>query len=182
MAAHWTRTSAALSLLALGPALLLLNCDNGATGVDACRQIEGKRCAAVVGCPGISITTEADVIQCQQLYNDQCLFGMADAADPDQRSLDDCLAAIDAASACKGSDNLGACTEAPALSVNDPSDVDACLVLLEPQRLLGCSFLLPPDQQPSNTAATTSSSSSGMGGMGSGGMGGMGSGGMGGAG
>ena len=188
MVASWTRSGAALVWLALTATPLLLNCDNGATGVDACQQIESKRCQAVVGCPGITITTQADVIQCQQLYRDQCLFGMADAADPDQRGIDACLAAIDAAAACKGSGAVASCTAPPALSMDDPAKVDACLLLIEPERLEGCRFLLPPEQQTTSTSTSggstgTSGGSAGAGGSGSaaGGHGGAGGGGGGGA-
>ena len=52
----WTATAHAAYMAVLG--LVLCACDNGATGVDACRQIETARCEAVAQCPNFAWTPD----------------------------------------------------------------------------------------------------------------------------
>jgi hypothetical protein len=124
-------------------AVVLSHCGNGATGVDACRKIEERKCELAVGCPNTSIADAGDVSACKLFYRDQCLLGMADGADPNEAETDTCLAALGQAGACK-TGALEACSDAPKLALGqDATKLSGCEVLLRPETLVGCGFLLP---------------------------------------
>jgi hypothetical protein len=130
-------------------------CDNGATGVDACRRIEDKRCQLVLGCPGVPVTDEDEVLACQNFYRDQCLFGVADGISPDNPQVEACLDALDRARRCQDAGTpIGSCADAPALAETlDPATTGCSLVLL-PEKLAGCGFLRPAPPAPETTATT----------------------------
>jgi len=162
--------------VALATACVLLplstwQCDNGATGVETCRRIEEARCELVRGCPG-AVQTDDDVTACKLFYRDQCLFGIADAQQPDEVSVAACLAALEQARACVDANQpFASCSEAPALAA-DATSSEGCKALLTPQDLAACSFLHP------DVANTSSAGGAGAGGdaatSGNGGAGGSG--------
>jgi hypothetical protein len=145
--------TSALVITVIGAAAL--HCDNGAVGVEACRQIEDRRCELVVGCPNVSIETEADVIACKSFYRDQCMFGIADAEqDPDDVAIEACLAALSKADACKAAETIAACADPPALAAGVATSTTGCDLIQFPERLADCGFL----------AGETTTTSGGMGG------------------
>ncbi len=163
-----------------------LHCDNGASGVEACRAIEDRRCEAALGCSALPIDTEDDVHACKLFYRDQCEFGVADGKDPDAVELDACLTAIEQATACQGASNLLDCPGDDPLAVAgdvDQAATTACFLIECPEYLADCAFLKPNKESlaVSDRCATppSSSGSGGSGGSGgsSGGSGGSGTGG-----
>ncbi|MBM4358487.1 MAG: hypothetical protein FJ096_10310 [Deltaproteobacteria bacterium] len=119
----------------------LLHCDGSATGIDACRSIEEKKCILVKGCPGSTVQTDADVDACKLFYRDQCLHGIADFAKPDDAAVATCLAALDAAGACRDG-TLATCSGAPELTPgSDATKMTGCAAVLASEVLVGCSFL-----------------------------------------
>ena len=152
-AARRGRFGAALVVAGFG--LLLAHCDNGATGVDACRTIEQERCQLVLGCPGSPVATDKDIEYCQVFYRDQCLHGMPDGLDPDQGTVEACVQALRAARSCVDSGlTLGPCNAAaeeagttPATTVWGVSeDTTGCQAIQAPEILEACSFLDPPEE------------------------------------
>ena len=137
------------------------HCSNDAIAVEACRTIESKRCEAAMGCLE-SIADEDDVTACQLFYRDQCLFGMDVAEDPGEPAIEACIAAIELAANCKH-DPMTNCPEPPALSGGGAWDKDGCTIILNPELLADCAFLLPSE-----------SGEGGSGGSGDGGSGGSG--------
>lgn len=144
-------TLAALTLLSAAP-----GCDNGAVGVDACREIEFARCGAVAGCPNSPVETEEDVEHCKLHYRDQCLFGMPDGINPDQPAVTGCVTALQLARRCwDGGQNLGDCiaaaavdgAPAPTLVGGVDPTLTGCDAIMFPQILEACSFLEPPEPQ-----------------------------------
>jgi hypothetical protein len=122
---------------------ILWNCNGSATGIDACRAIEEKKCALVMGCPGSTVQTDADVTACKLFYRDQCLHGIADSAEPDDAAVASCLAALDAAGACKDG-ALATCVGAPELAAGvDATKTTGCSAVLASEVLAGCGFLAP---------------------------------------
>lgn len=169
----WLRPIAAVTL-GLCPAVLALamSCDRGATGEEACRQIEAKRCEYLIGCPEApNIVDEDDIVACRVFYRDQCLFGIANDsfnADPDEGLLNNCLIALDQTGACKaapGGEIIQCATpvsfdsEVLRLAMNvepknfDVTGVNACQLLKWPQALDGCSFLRVAAVDPATTTA-----------------------------
>jgi hypothetical protein len=145
-------------VLLVGLGLAQVHCDNGATGVDACRSIEDLRCQLVIGCPGSPVTTEDDVKNCQVFYRDECMHGMPDGLDPDQGTVDQCVNALQAARSCWDSgQTLGPCAIAAVVAGTTPAEVvsgqspdtTGCQAIQAPQILQACSFL-----QPSTATAT----------------------------
>jgi hypothetical protein len=102
-------------------------CTTSAVAVDQCREIENARCAASVNCG----TVKADgVDQCQLLYRDQCLHGIAGpeapTADQQQKCVNLIVEAGDTAQSSSG----------------DEYDA-ACAVIGAPWNNQECQFLLP---------------------------------------
>lgn len=165
---HRSLPIAILSVGALGAAALLCGpagCDNGAVGEDACREIEFARCRVVVGCPNSPVENEEDVELCELHYRDQCIFGVADAINPDQPAVTGCVNAIQQARTCwDGGQTLGACNtaaeeagqEGPALVSGVDPNLSGCDAIMFPQILQACAFLSPPapeEEQGSGGAA-----------------------------
>lgn len=163
---------ALLALFSLG----FWNCDSGATGVDACREIETKKCELLVGCPNVALANANDVDACKLFYRDQCLHGMADGASPDAATLTACLGALDLAGACKTA-TLATCADAPPLAMGrDSAMLTGCDAMLATESLAACSFLAPATgaggaTASSSTASASTASSVTTGGGGSGGAG-----------
>ncbi|HEV3191215.1 MAG TPA: hypothetical protein VGY54_11990 [Polyangiaceae bacterium] len=72
-------------------------CGTNATGVDACRQIEGARCRRAPAC-GIPLqppyhTAGSDVDACIRFYDLACLHGLA-VNDPGSAAVQACTSAI----------------------------------------------------------------------------------------
>ncbi len=143
MRAHsWVRRGG-VGVVASAALALGTQCDNGATGVEACRRIEELKCEALRGCPKGSIASDDDVASCKLYYRDQCLFGLADSAEPDDAAIELCLGAIDAASQCK-LDELATCAAAPALAnAVDATKTTGCAAIYAPEKLEDCGFLRP---------------------------------------
>ncbi|MBM4373660.1 MAG: hypothetical protein FJ095_01135 [Deltaproteobacteria bacterium] len=138
----------------------LWHCDSGATGIDACRAIELEKCELVRGCVGVTIATDADVEACKLYYRDQCLNGIADAADPNSAQVDGCLAALAAAAACKV-EPLSSCVAAPELAAGvDATKTTGCEAMLATESLEACDFLRPPPASSSSASSSSASSSS----------------------
>jgi len=138
------------------------HCSSDAIAVEACRTIENKRCEAAMGCTS-GIADEDDVTACQLFYRDQCLFGMAAEEDPGQPAVEACVAAIDQAAVCKLS-TMTDCAQPPALSDSDAWDKSGCTIILNPELLADCAFLLPADS--GEGGGGEGGSSSGTGGSG----------------
>ncbi len=73
------------------------DCGTNATGVDACRQIEGARCRRAPAC-GIPLqppyhTAGNDVDACIRFYDLACLHGLA-VSDPGSAAIQACTSAI----------------------------------------------------------------------------------------
>jgi len=175
-----------LGALGLGTmALSLTFCDNGALGQEACRAIESKRCETLSGCAGFDLDAESEITACKLYYRDQCIFGLAAdvAQEPDGPMLDRCLAALDAAAACKGGDGtLASCDGPPDLDASydpeagtdgnvDVTSATACQVLNYPSYLVDCAFLQAVPTADEEEAGSGGSDGSG-GANGSGGAGG----------
>jgi hypothetical protein len=136
-------------------------CDNGATGEEACREIETARCRVVVGCPNSPVQTEEDIELCELHYRDQCMFGMADSLNPDQPAVTGCVNAINQARGCwDAGQTMGECNTAaeeagvtgPALVTGYGPDLTGCDAIMFPEILVACSFMLP--EQPEAEEAT----------------------------
>lgn len=148
-------------------ALVLWHCGSSATGVEACRTLEARKCELVVGCPGATVADAGDVEACKLFYRDQCLHGMADGADPDDAAVNGCLAALDKAATCRAT-KLSACTGAPPLAAGaDATKLTGCDALLATESLAACSFLGPvAGTGGAGGEASTSSGDGGSGGTG----------------
>lgn len=145
--------------LVLVPALL--HCEDGATGIEACRAIEEKKCTLVAGCPGSAVQTDADIQACKLFYRDQCLHGIADSVEPDDASVAVCLAALDAAGAC-AEQTLSSCAGAPELAGGvDGSKTTGCEAVLASELLAGCGFLAPASGAEAGGATSASTAASG---------------------
>lgn len=156
-------------------AFSLTFCDNGALGQDACRAIEAKRCEILSGCAGFDLDEASEVTACKLYYRDQCIFGLAAdvVQEPDGPMLDRCLAALDAAAACKGGDGtLASCDDPPALDasydpdkgVDGPVDVTtatACEVINYPSYLTECAFLQAVPEEDDSSSSNGGSDGSG---------------------
>lgn len=111
--------------LAFTAGLGAVGCGNGANSVDACRQLEGARCARAQGC-GIDLgyplhtgSSAADAVTaCQSFYQIECLHGMVTPKAPTSTEVNDCLDAIE-----KGD----------------------CNTVVNPQDNAACAWLIPPD-------------------------------------
>lgn len=185
-------STALLGLSALAAAAA--HCSSGAVGVEACREIESKKCEVAQGCHGVDLDEESDVEECKLFYHDQCMFGIADGtADPDGILVEACLAAIDAAASCKGAETIGECGTRPTLASAAFLGNTPCEIILFPERLADCSFLADPEAEVGGAdpgiggadetgggGAGGAGGSGGTGGTGGTGTGGMGTGGMGG--
>jgi hypothetical protein len=158
-----------IALCAATAAGALVGCDTGAAGIEACRQIEAKRCELAPVCfgdpAGTTIQTEDQVKNCQTFYQDHCLVGLESATDADQDQIDGCVAAIEAAAACKTAKakTIGVCDNPPKLR-SGASGMTPCEILAAPEHLSACKFV-----ESSTTAATTAAATSGSGGGGTGG-------------
>ena len=158
-----------LVLFTVGAAAL--HCDNGAVGVEACRQIENKRCEIIANCPNVAIQDDADISRCQLFYRDQCLFGIADAtAEPDEIAIETCLEALNQAADCRPADNISACASPPAVASGvDPATATGCELITFPERLAGCGFLAPAPEETTTSDATGAAGGSAAGGSAAGG-------------
>ncbi len=146
------------------------HCGNDGVAVEGCRTLENKRCEAALGCTD-SIADEDDVTACQLFYRDQCLFGMAVDEDPGEPAVEACVAAIDMAAQCKTA-ALSECAETPALGDTATLERTGCYVILNPELLSDCSFLVP--EETGNGGSGGSSGGSGGSAGGAGGAGGSG--------
>jgi hypothetical protein len=109
-------------------------CGTDAMGTDACRKIEQARCRKAPACPELHVQPGTGVEECTQFARDRCLHGLA-VPDPGPAAVDQCVAAIEAASTCDG--------------------IDA------PETLPACTFLLPlptPDAGPEAAEAASDAS------------------------
>ena len=145
-------------------ALVLWQCSNGATGIEACRKIEQKKCELAVGCPkgaGDVVLDEDHVNACKLFYRDQCLLGIADSADPDEIHTDACVAALDKLALCKFG-LMSSCAGGPRLAGKvTAGKVTGCDVILAPEYLEDCSFLLAPVVDGAGGAGGTSGTGQG---------------------
>ncbi|MCC6527510.1 MAG: hypothetical protein IT373_32990 [Polyangiaceae bacterium] len=160
---------ATLALCAAGAGLAQMlgaGCSANAVDIEGCRAIEQARCEAILGCPGSSIEDEDDVEACKLFYRDQCLFGMATDAPPDEIALDACLTAIAKAGACKATE-LASCSDPPAILNTTPAGTTGCGIVAAPEWLADCAFLSP-------TPLSDGGVAEGGGGAGAGGTGGAG--------
>ncbi|MBW2457887.1 MAG: hypothetical protein JRI68_25500 [Deltaproteobacteria bacterium] len=139
-------------------ALSVVHCGNDAVAVEGCRTIENKRCEAAMGCTD-GIADEDDVTACKLFYRDQCMFGMAVEEAPGEPAVDACVAALDQAAVCKTA-ALSECADPPALGGGASFERTGCYLILNPELLADCSFLLPAEE------GQGGSSSSGTGGTG----------------
>ncbi len=121
--------------LALGLGALVTTsaaCGTDASGVDACRQVEGARCKQAPSC-GISLeppyhTSTDDVSSCIRFYDLACLHGL-EAPDPGPIQLQGCVNAIQS---------------------------HGCAVVAAPQSDPECAWLIPPTPPPPSEAGTDS--------------------------
>jgi hypothetical protein len=120
------------AVLALPPA-----CGSGATGVEACKQVESARCQAASAC-GLSLeppyhTAGSDADACIRFYDVACLHGLAGGSDPGTAAVSACVAAISSHPCAPGGPNL----------------------VLHPEQAPGaaCAWLVPPTSTPVADAA-----------------------------
>ncbi len=150
----------------------LVGCDTGAAGIEACRQIESKRCEVAPICfgdpAGTTIQTEDQVKNCQTFYQDHCLVGLESATDADQDQIDGCITAIEAAAACKTAKakTMGVCVDGPKLR-SGASGMTPCEILAAPENLAACKFV--ESTTTASTTAETTAATTGSGGGGTGG-------------
>lgn len=166
------------SAAAVVAAALLTQCDNGAVGVDACRQIEGARCEAVLGCPNSPVQEDDDVAQCKLFYRDQCLHGVADGLNPDDVAITACLAALQAARACWDAGlNLGDCNTAAVEAGTDPIRLSegtdpagtGCDAIMVPEIMYHCSWLVGAEPSEGGAGGSTGGAGGSTGGANAGG-------------
>jgi len=124
-------------------------CGTDAVGVEACRTIESKRCEVAPACAedptSLGVATEEEVANCKLLYRDHCLNGLEnDEEEPDQQQVDGCVAAIDAAAACKrdGTATMATC-DLDGASLVGPDDalLTPCEALKSVEVLTACAFV-----------------------------------------
>lgn len=150
-------------------------CEGDAVGVDACTQIEQRRCELAPACAGKAgipnIKDEVSIQNCKDLYRDHCLVGLENTSrEPNKDEIDACLAALTATTDCQknGVTEMSACLGV----VVDDGSASPCTVFAHPERLAACKFIestsTAATTAASTTAASTSSSSSGTGGAGGG--------------
>lgn len=113
-------------------------CGTDAVGVDECRKIEEARCEAGVPC---GVVDDADA--CKRFYRDQCLHGMQNAEKPGDPAVNKCIATIKAAGRCAAAEveNLADCPEPPTAGT---TLTKVCDVVLEPELVVECDFLVEP--------------------------------------
>ena len=120
-----------------------------------------------MGCPNVTIVDEGDVTACKLFYRDQCLFGMADSADPNEVEINSCLNAIDKARSC-ALEELATCVGGP--DVHPESNVkNGCDAILHPEALSECSFLVPPSDAGGSGGTSATGGSGGTSATGGGG-------------
>jgi hypothetical protein len=139
-------------------------CSTEAVGIDECRDIEEARCEAGAICGFVD-----DVDACKRFYRDQCLHGLP-VASPGAPQVDRCVAAIGTAAACaRDQTPLASCAVAvtPGTRLAEPCDL-----VLAPERLEPCSFLVPEadnNPTPTNDAQSEASTNDAASGGGAGG-------------
>lgn len=118
-------------------------CGTSGVGVDACRKIEAARCNASAACGA----TEAEVTHCNDVYRDQCLYGIQNAnAEPSDQSAAACVSALSAVEACAraGTMSMDACGAAPLIATAIPTTAPCQIILRNPELLQACSFVAAP--------------------------------------
>jgi hypothetical protein len=168
LAARTIAATAVASLLFVG---LLESCGTEAVGIEACRQIEAARCAALKICPvgKPAFKTDTEVEACSLFYRDQCLHGINNAkTEPDKGDVDDCVKAVKATADCA---KMGAKTlaECPGASAADLT-LDPCIVIsMNVEKLNACDFVVAQGTGGASSASSASSSSSSSSASGAGG-------------
>ena len=170
------RVVAALTLaVALSPwAMQMAACGSDAVGIEACKDIEQKRCELAPKCYGQKgaprIKTEVQVDNCVTYYKDHCLVGIentTDIKDIDGKTKA-CTTALTKAVACHTGGAL-TMVDCPDVAVDDPT-LTPCAAFASPEHLADCAFIeTPSTATTTTTAATTSTSTGGDGGGGAGG-------------
>lgn len=162
-----SRWIAVLAASVSGALAALGGCTGDAVGVDACTQIEQRRCELAPACAGKSgipeIKDEVQIQNCKDLYRDHCLVGLENtASEPGKDAIDACLAALAATTECQknGATDMASCTGA---SVDDGS-ISPCRAFANPQHLDACRFI----ESAATVASSTTSSATGSGGGGGG--------------
>lgn len=124
---------------------LAAGCGSDATGVDECRDIEEARCEAGKPCGLVE-----DVEACKRFYRDQCLHGLASGEKPGKPVVDECVAAIQRAGACRqaGHELLSECDTDPQLVTEGTSLTKVCDVVKKPEKIIECDFLYKPVELP----------------------------------
>lgn len=158
--AVFATTSAGLSTAA---------CEGDAVGVDACKQIEQRRCELAPACAGKAgipeIKDEVQIQNCKDIYRDHCLVGIENVArEPTKEQVDSCVAALEATTNCQKS-GVAEMSGCAGVAVDDGS-ISPCKAFAAPEHLDACRFIESAATVAASTTATTSSSSSGTGGAG----------------
>ena len=121
--------------------VLLSQCGTDAVAVDACREVELARCEAGVACGLIE-----DVVACERGIETRCLHGVATETGPGRVSLQRCGDAIRAAGECaERLDEEASPCECRELPTPSTLAETVCDLVLEPERLAECRFLLGDD-------------------------------------
>lgn len=155
---------------AASAAFSTVGCEGDAVGVDACKQIEQRRCELAPACAGKAgipeIKDEVQIENCKDIYRDHCLVGIENAArEPTKDQVDGCLAALAATTQCQ-KDGVAEMSGCAGVAVDDGA-ISPCKAFAAPEHLDACRFI----ESAATVAASTtaSSSSTGTGGAGGGG-------------
>lgn len=129
--------------LALLVASLQGGCGGSAVGVEACRKIEATRCNALTACG----KTEAEAAYCNELYRDQCLYGIENAAsEPTDGMVSACVSALQAVETCAraGAKTMVDCPTATLIASASPQITPCQIIQRNPELLASCSFIAAP--------------------------------------
>lgn len=125
---------------------LVGGCTTDAVAIEDCREIESARCEASVPC---GVITSAEVKECQRVYREQCLHGIAGPKAPTADQQKQCVNLIveagqratelaeELASAPEGETDGDAGETSPAQSEYGVS----CRIISEPWRREECNYL-----------------------------------------
>lgn len=129
-------------------------CSSGAIGIDACREIEGARCAALTACG----KTEEEAAYCADFYRDQCLHGITSGVEPSEVATTACVDAVRAVETCAraGAATMTECSAVKVIEGVDASAISPCTILTSAaEKLDACSFVSPTTTEDAGTTPTS---------------------------
>jgi hypothetical protein len=125
-------------------------CGTDAVGVSQCRTLEEARCRAGVACRLVD-----DLPACLRFTRDNCLHGTATLSAPKRTQVTQCQGVLEDAASCARDSRQMSAQDCGIDLTPGSGSANVCSVVLEPERALLCSFLIPEEEPepPSNPDA-----------------------------